>query len=232
MAEVSFREFDSREALDEALATDVARLVRASTELRGEATLAVSGGSTPLGVFAVLARRELAWDLVRVTLVDDRWVPVDHAESNERMVRERLLSGPAGSASFVSLHADAPHPRDALETIRARLDAFSTFDCLMLGMGPDGHFASLFPGATNLAEGLALDGDAPCVAVDPPVAPHARISMTLPRIADTRRLILHLTGDEKRAVFERAVETRDALELPIAAVIDLPAPPLEVFWAP
>jgi 6-phosphogluconolactonase len=232
MREVKFRTFDSRESLDTVLAENAARAVAAGIDERGEATLAVSGGSTPRGVLEKLGARELPWNRVRVTLVDDRWVPTDHADSNERMVRERLLSGPAGAASFVSLHTEAEHPRDGLAVIEDRLGGFATFDYLMLGMGPDGHFASLFPGADNLAEGLALDGAASCIAVDPPVAPHARISMTLPRIADTRRLVLHLTGDDKRAVFEQAVGERDAQTLPIAAVIELPAPQLEVLWAP
>ena len=232
MSDVNFRNFDTREALDAALANDVALALSEAVRARREATLALSGGSTPHGVLALLGARELPWDRVRVTLVDDRWVPTDHADSNERMVHEKLLRGPASAASFVSLHTPADHPRDAVVTIEERLGAFRTFDYLMLGMGPDGHFASLFPGAGNLAAGLSLDGDAACIAVDPPLAPHARISMTLPRIADTRRLVLHLTGEEKRAVFEQALEGRDARALPIAAVIGLPAPPLNVFWAP
>ncbi len=232
MSDLNFRSFETREALDAALAADVADVLADAVRERGEATLALSGGTTPHGVLARLGARELPWDRVRVTLVDDRWVPTDHADSNERMVRERLLSGPAGAASFVSLHTEAEHPRDGLAVIEDRLGGFATFDYLMLGMGPDGHFASLFPGADNLAEGLALDGAASCIAVDPPVAPHARISMTLPRIADTQRLVLHLTGDDKRAVFEQAVGERDAQTLPIAAVIELPAPQLEVLWAP
>ena len=232
MSEVNFRKFDTRDALDEALAEDIAVGLSEAVRERGEASLALSGGSTPHGVLALLGARELPWDRVRVTLVDDRWVPTDHADSNERMVHETLLCGPASIASFVSLHTQADHPRQALVTIAERLGAFGTFDYLMLGMGADGHFASLFPDADNLAAGLSLDGDAACIAVDPPLAPHARITMTLPRIADTRRLILHLTGDAKRAVFEQAIEERDARVLPIAAVIDLPAPPLNVFWAP
>jgi 6-phosphogluconolactonase len=232
MSDLNSRSFETREALDAALADDIADVLSEAVSERGEATLALSGGTTPHGVLALLGARELPWNRVRITLVDDRWVPTDHADSNERMVREKLLSGAAGAASFVSLHTGADHPRDALAEIEARLGGFAIFDYLMLGMGPDGHFASLFPDADNLAEGLALDGEASCIAVDPPVAPHARISMTLPRIAKTRRLILHLTGDDKRAVFEQAVRERDAQTLPIAAVIDLPAPPLEVFWAP
>lgn len=232
MSEVIFRKFDTREALDAALTNDLAAALVDAIRERGEATLALSGGSTPHGVLAMLGARELSWAKVRVTLVDDRWVPTDHTDSNERMVREKLLHGPASAASFVSLHTDADHPRDALATIEERLGGFPTFDCLMLGMGPDGHFASLFPGADNLAAGLSLDGNMSCIAVDPPVASHARISMTLARIADTRRLILHLTGDDKRAVFEQAMKERDGETLPIAAVIDLPAPALNVFWAP
>jgi 6-phosphogluconolactonase len=103
---------------------------------------------------------------------------------------------------------------------------------MILGMGDDGHFASLFPGSDSLESGLDMDSQQSFIAVDPPVAPHARMSMTLPRIVDTRRLILHIVGEGKRALLHEAVRLGDASILPIVAVIEARSPQAEVYWAP
>ena len=232
MSDNLWREFDSREALDRALAAELAGVLATAIEERGEATLALSGGSTPRGVLTELGRADLDWGRVAATLVDERWVDADHDDSNARMVRETLLSGAAGAASFVPLVVPGMSAEAARAEVETRLSRFATFDAVMLGMGGDGHFASLFPGSTTLKKGLDLDGTHSCIAVDPPAAPHARMSMTLPRILDTRRLILHLTGDDKRAVFERACQERDPSVLPIASLLDLEKPVLEIYWAP
>ncbi len=232
MSELEIIEFADRDTLDASLAESIAARLAAGVEARGRASLAVSGGSTPRGVFAQLARAEIPWDAVTVTLVDERWVNAAHADSNERLTRENLLTGNAAVAQFVPLYVKAPHPEDALPEIAASLAGFDTFDSVMLGMGSDGHFASLFPGSTALSAGLDLDGHEDCIAVDPPAAPHARMSLTLPRIVDTRQLILHITGDEKRAVLEEAKRLMDPQKLPIAAVLALSAPPLEIYWSP
>jgi len=232
MSELRLHVFEDRPALDEALALALEERLGEAIGARGAASLALSGGSTPRPLLTRLAQAKLPWERVSVTLVDDRWVDPQHEDSNERMVHETLLQGPAAAARFVSLHSAAAHPREAMVDIEARLRVFDTFDCLMLGMGGDGHFASLFPGTAELQEGLDPASKHACIAVDPLTAPHARMSMTLARIVDTRSLILHLTGVEKRAVFERARVDRDPGVLPIAAVLDIPAPPLEVYWAP
>lgn len=232
MSEVRLQAFEDRSDLDAALARTLEERLREAIQARGEATIALSGGSTPRPLLARLAQADLPWEKVSVTLVDDRWVDPQHEDSNERMVHETLLQGAAARSRFVSLHSAAAHPREAVDEMEARLDVFGTFDCLMLGMGGDGHFASLFPATPELREGLDLNSPRTCIAVDPVTAPHARMSMTLARIVDTRSLILHLTGADKRAVFELARADRDPMVLPIAAVLDVPAPPLEVYWAP
>ncbi|MEO1081646.1 MAG: 6-phosphogluconolactonase [Pseudomonadota bacterium] len=232
MSDPELLEFPDREALDVRLASAVADQLAAGIEARGSASLAVSGGSTPRGVFAQLARTSISWDAVSVTLVDERWVNPSHADSNERLTRENLLTDSAAAARFVPLYAEAPRPEDALGEIAASLAVFDTFDSVMLGMGADGHFASLFPGSASLNAGLDLGGSEDCIAVDPPAAPHARMSLTLPRIINTRQLVLHITGDEKRAVLELARRHMDPQRLPVAAVLALSAPPLDIYWSP
>lgn len=232
MSDSLLREFDTRETLDQVLAAELAGLLAAAIDERGEATLALSGGSTPRGVLRELGRADLDWQRVATTLVDERWVDASHEDSNERMVRETLFGAAASAASFVPLVVPGMSAEAARAEVESRLERFATFDAMMLGMGGDGHFASLFPGSAALEEGLDRDGVHSCIAVDPPAAPHARMSMTLPRILETRRLILHITGQDKRAVLERARRERDPLRLPIAALLDVTAPALEIYWAP
>jgi len=232
LPEAAMHRYADRAALDEALAASIAGDLDLAIAARGRARLALSGGSTPRGLLTRLGKAHIPWEKVSVTLVDERWVPASHADSNARMVQETLLAGAAGHARFLPLYLDRAHPEAAVDAIEATLAPLGTIDVLMLGMGGDGHFASLFPGSTALRPGLDPAGDRACIAVDPPAAPHPRMSMTLPRIVDTRRLILHVTGDDKLEVLARAARDGDADTLPIAAVLGLAEPALEIHWAP
>jgi 6-phosphogluconolactonase len=232
MSDPGFKEFANREALDRALAHSVAQSLQSAVDARGEALLVVSGGSTPKGVFKLLSEQPIDWSCVQVTLADERWVPATHQDSNERLVRENLLVGQAAGARFVSLTSHVASPAEGLSEVEARINALPTFDVVLLGMGEDGHTASLFPESEALAHGLDLSLPSSCIAVTPPAAPHQRMSLTLRRLLDTRRLVLHITGDQKRKVYASACAARDPMMLPIAAVIDRVDPALEVFWSP
>lgn len=232
MCEMRVREFDDRGLLDAQLAAEVACTLRDAVAARGKASLVVSGGSTPKGFFAVLTQESLDWDKLTVTLADDRWVPPEHRDSNERLVREHLLVGAAKAARFLPLVTSDAHPGTAVEAVSEGLADLDTVDVVVLGMGGDGHFASLFPDSDALESGLDLRSGQTYVAVDPPAAPHPRMSMTLARILDTRRLFLHIVGGDKRAVLERAVAENEPRRLPISAVLASASPPVEVYWAP
>ena len=231
MAEPQLRSFTTRETLDAQLADEVAHALRTGIEERGAALLVVSGGSTPVGFFRALSGCDLDWPRVTITLADDRWVPPAHADSNERLVRENLMTGAAAEARFVPLVSSAPHPEQGLADAAAALAPMDTADVTILGMGGDAHFASLFPGTPPLAAGLDLANAADCIAVEPLDAPHPRISMTLRRIFDTRSLVLHIVGEDKLTLLERA-RAADPMELPIAAVLAATDPAATVYWAP
>ncbi len=214
-----------------ALSDSVAEELRAAITERGEASLVVSGGSTPRPFFEHLSRQQLPWEQVRVTLADERWVPADHEDSNERLVRRHLLVGEAGAATMVGLKTSAPTPEEGRSACERTLAQIARpFDVIVLGMGGDGHTASLFPEAPELAAGLDATTSQTCLAVRPPAAPHARMSLTLPALLDSRRLILHITGEGKQAVYRRALEPGPPEELPIRAV--LASGRVEVWWAP
>lgn len=224
-------DFPSREALDRALAQEIGRSLEDAMAARGEATLVVSGGSTPAGVFAELSQLPLDWESVLVLLADERWVPPAHADSNEAMVHRLLLTGPAAAAHTLSLLTEDSDPAQAEAVVAARLQSVGTFDVVLLGMGDDGHFASLFPDSEAMSSAIDPQAEGQCIAVTPPSAPHRRMSLTLSRLLDSRRLILHITGEGKREVLSRAQREGDPQALPVAALLEA-ATELEVYWAP
>src|SRR5207253_887994 len=127
-----------------------------------------------------LSRARIDWTRVAVTLSDERWVPASDPESNERMVRGHLLAGPASAARFQPLWSQDTTPEAAAAALEPAISALAPFDMVLLGMGEDGHFASLFPGSPALDQGLDLDGQRLCIAVPAgkPAPSQPRISLT------------------------------------------------------
>lgn len=228
-----FKEFNDSSTLVATLAGQVAELLRAGIRERGRASLVVSGGSTPVPFFAALSELELDWQQVIITLADERWVDSAVADSNEHLVRQHLLQNRAAAASFVGLKNEALTAVQGEKECGDRLAQMPRpFDVLILGLGNDGHTASLFPQATRLDEALALDSGRLCLALTPPSAPHERMTLTLPALLQSRQIILHLAGSDKRAVYERALTNGPVVEMPIRAVLGQTTSPVTVFWAP
>jgi 6-phosphogluconolactonase len=227
------RSFGSKEDLALALAEAVADDINAGCSARGSAALAVSGGSTPGKFFGALGRRsDIDWSNVLVTLVDERWVPETESRSNAGLVNEKMLQGPAASARFIPLYAggDAPDAA-ALQRTAAQIAVLpERFAAVILGMGNDGHTASFFPGGDNLA--AALTGTDPVVAIRAPGAGEARVTLSLSRLLDTDALYLHIEGEEKAKVLEKALAEGPVEEMPIRAVLRQTRTPLTVYWSP
>jgi 6-phosphogluconolactonase len=217
-----------RETLDHALAETVAECLSTGIADRGSAYLVVSGGSTPANLFSLLARAPLDWSRVLVTLADERWVATDHKDSNERLVRETLLTGQASVASFLSLIAFPDDATRNLCEVSERLAALPEFDVVLLGMGEDAHTASLFPCAPELEQGLTTAESA--LITNPQHAPYQRISVSKRRLLSTRCGMVHIVGDNKKAVFEAASAVGDEITHPINAFLG-PAG-FDCWWAP
>lgn len=223
-----WRIYPSRQALAEALADDVIRVLAGSIAASGKAVLAVSGGSTPDLLFAALSKRALDWAKVVVTLVDERFVPPSSERSNERLVRERLLVDEARLARFVPLYSETETVEQAAVQANAGLASIGPLDVVILGMGTDGHTASFFPDAANL--GALLDPDA-TGAVEPVHATSAgepRLTLTLARLMGARFLALHIEGEEKRGVLNKALEPGS--RLPVGAAFHNASKALPVYW--
>jgi len=226
--------FGGPDALADALATHVAERLRSAIAGHGQALLAVSGGTTPRQFFSRLASQPLAWRQVDVTLCDERWVAADNERSNARLVRETLLHGPAAAARFVPLYAQAPDPETGLDEIARRVAALPLpFDAVVLGMGNDGHTASLFPGGNNLVQAL----DERCAARVLPMrarsAGEPRVTLTLPVLAGAQQVYLHIEGAEKKTVLEKILQDEDGSALePVRAVIRHARNPVAIYWCP
>lgn len=231
MSELQVNEFASRELLDQNLAKVVAEKLAAAIKSRGKAVLVVSGGSTPINFFQLLSRESLEWPKVTITLADERWVENGDDASNEKMLRDKLLVNCASEADFLALKTADENAELGAVALDAKLRELGTFDVLILGMGGDGHTASLFPGADALELGLDRQSGKSCLAVQPLTAPHQRISMTLPRLLDAQQIIIHITGNEKMQVLRKAEKLKDPALLPISSVLLQDETPVTVYWA-
>lgn len=223
------RPFATPAELDAALATRIAGDL-AGASAATPASLALSGGRTPLGLFAQLSASALPWPHIAVTLVDDRWLPEHHADSNAGLVRRALLRDQAASARWLPLvppDATGETPKlGAGDTALNQLNG--SLDVCVLGMGNDGHTASLFPCAGETATALRDDAP-PLVAVRPTSAPYPRLSLSLPPLAAARHLYLHIVGAAKLDVLRAALAGG---ELPIARVLAAAQGEVCVFWSP
>jgi len=221
--------FDSVSALDKGLADTVVSKLAQALESRGRASLVVSGGSTPKGLFALLSEAALDWAKVTVVLADERWVEADHDDANRRMVRESLLRGAASGATFISLADAYPDTDAALHDVERALADVDQFDVVILGMGLDGHTASLFPCSLELREGLSTDATA--LMTQPTTAPHKRISLSRKRLLATHYGALHIVGNEKRQVLKDAQKLGLQTIKPAAGFVE-PDGPFELWFAP
>jgi 6-phosphogluconolactonase len=222
--------------LAQALAADIAQRLRTAVAERGHALLAVSGGKSPVPLFQQLSQQTAPWAQVTVLLVDERCVAPGHADSNAALVKQHLLQGPAAAARWIPFFETLPAIDDSTD-LTALTDAANQrlqsltwpLDVAVLGMGEDGHTASLFPHAPGVD--AALTSTAPLAWTRPATALHARLTLTLPTLLDARCLVLQLQGPAKHAVFERACAAPTA-DLPISLLLHKAPSPVHVWLAP
>ncbi|MGG7644621.1 6-phosphogluconolactonase [Rhodovulum sp. YNF3179] len=211
-------EYPDREMMMVDVAQRIAGDLNSALMSRGQATLAVPGGTTPGPVFDVLSAADLDWAGVSVLLTDERWVPEDSPRSNTRLLRERLLTGRAAAARLVPLYAQAETPEERLAELSAGVAAALPLSVCLLGMGADMHTASLFPGADRLEEALAPEAP-PLLAMRAPGATEPRITLTAPVLKGAMHVHLLIAGAEKRAALERAAQAGPVAEAPIRCVL-------------
>ncbi|MDP6959430.1 MAG: 6-phosphogluconolactonase [Planctomycetota bacterium] len=220
----------SRPQLDRELGDRIAHLLQQGVESRGYASLVVSGGSTPKGLFQVLSRKSIEWEKVHVTLADERWVEVDSDQSNERFVRENLLQNRARTARFLGLMNDRISPEEGCAQAISRLREIARpFDVVILGMGEDGHTCSWFPCSDEID--TVLTTREVCVPVNPFTVSDPRLTISMSGILESRQIIVHIVGENKWFVYRKALKAESIQRTPISAVLRQTEVPVDVYWS-
>lgn len=228
---LTLHEYASSEQLTQNMVTNIVTELNNGIKNRGFATLAVSGGKTPIPLFKLLSEQILPWNKVYITLVDDRWVDDTDDASNEKLVFTYLLQNNAKAANFIGLKNSAETPFEgAIITQQKLAEITMPFDVVILGMGEDGHTASLFPHAKNLPLGLDMHSGKQVIGMTPLTAPLDRITLTLPAILNSRNIYLHLVGENKKTVLEQAAQGDDITEMPIRAILHQDKVNVIGFW--
>ena len=232
MIEAEWWEYDSLDELADAVAGDVGFIIESALDARGEALVALPGGKTPLPIFDRLAKAKLDWKRVTVIPTDDRLVPLTDERSNARAIAGAFLRA---GARVVPITSDIEDYRLAGNSANARLAEMKfPLDLAWLGMGADGHTASIFAGP-DLEEALNAPKGRHAVGVMPdPMpadAPVPRVTLTRSAILSARTVLITITGDDKKALLEQAIADGHSSKLPIGRVLAEAEQPIDIHWA-
>lgn len=228
-ATVKVHQLADSNTLAASLARDVAERLRQAIASKGQACVVLSGGRSPVPFLEKLATETLDWTKVTVSLADERWVPVEHADSNAGLLNRHLFKGAAAKARFLGLYRNAENLEAAAEQADQALAELPAIDVLVLGMGDDGHTASLFPASPNLHEGLDLASRRRCLPMLAPSVPRQRLSMTRALLAKAAFTALSVQGEGKLATLRAASAGENLTEMPIRAFLH---DPLDIYWCP
>ena len=228
---MNFHEYESRADAALAAGKRIINALHRRLEKEERAAVVLTGGSTPGPVYSYMAHKQLDWHRVHVLLSDERWVAADHPDSNEKMLRTALDRSRASYANIQQYYDAAGSLEDRCAQLDSEFAALPLpFTSTLLGMGDDGHIASLFPDAANLAASLDLQAESAYAAVDTASSPHRRLSMTLSALLKSDEVLLLISGAQKRDVLERAAAGE--LEFPVAHLLQQSRTPVDVYWAP
>lgn len=224
------RKFETSDQLNDVFAPEIAEKLQSGINQNGRATLLVSGGNTPKPMFAKLSQIDIDWDCVDIALVDDRWVDTTDSASNEKMAYEALLINKAASAHFYGMKTSHVNAFDAVTEVTKKLSILNKpFDVVILGMGEDGHTASIFPCCAQLDE--ALTTTKMIMATEPTTAPHQRMTFTRHALLNSKQLYLHLVGENKETVLNAVNANDDIKKAPIKAFLNQADVPMSVMLA-
>ncbi len=224
--------FTERRKLFTALATDICENLTVAVKKRRKASMALAGGTTPGPVYEILSNLPAPWEKVSLTVTDERWVSPEDPASNEYLIRDQLIRRRAAEATFVPFKTNHARPAAAAATTERRLAPLFPFDICLLGMGPDGHIASLIPGAEGFDTGSDPDFEKKLCGVHAHGAAGSadRLSLTMHGILSSRRIILLFMGQEKLNIFNEAKEGRGTS--PVRHLLAQKKTPVHTFWAP
>ena len=227
---VDFYSTNNSESLASDLSQSISEILIEAIRKRGRASMAVSGGSTPIPLFKNFSLINIDWTKVDLTLVDDRWVDSKNTYSNELLVRTHLIKNKAAMVNFFPLKNDSETAVEGQKISEEILKNITLpFDIVVLGMGADGHTASLFPCSEELYDAMDLNNPNKLISTSPKTASYERISLTAKVIIDSKNTFLHLNGSSKLHTLESAMEYKDSSKMPIYAFLENG---LSIYWSP
>ena len=217
------KEFNSKDHLDQALCADLVKIIQRAISENGSANILLSGGSSPIRLYELMSNAEISWSKVLIGLVDERFVPPINEFSNEKMIREKLIQNHAQSARFVGMVANSLDQSENVNFISSKYQPFmQKVDLVLLGMGEDGHTASLFPN-DEVSEQLLRSSEIGIYNTISPNFPNNRITCSAAMLLQADNIVLMLSGEKKLQVFETSAEN----QLPISFFKDK----LQVFYS-
>lgn len=229
---------DDRESLYQKVANRCAMQLSRGVEKNGRASFIVPGGTTPAPVFNQLSQMSLLWNNILIAPSDERWLNPDQPQSNQRLIENELLINNAAKSKLMPLKMPTKTPFEAESLAQKSISELNQpFDVCLLGMGPDGHFASLFPDCEQLPQALDISNSKKkCIAINAEGCPVAgeytqRMSLTLSAILNSQLIILMFTGKEKLATLNKAKTESNPLKKPVAALLTQTQTPVEIYWA-
>lgn len=197
-------QFEKKELLEDSLAEELIKVLGESIEKFGNATLLLSGGSTPKGLFKKLSERKFPWENLTIGLVDERFVNNSSEYSNEKLIRETLLQKKASDATLIPMVFDDSNEVKNIELVRNAYQKFDRIDAIILGMGDDGHTASIFP--NDPESEIALKTEETIVSTKAPNYPTHRITCSLNFLKRAVKTFLFITGDSKLQVLQESFD--------------------------
>jgi len=222
--------FPNQESLTKNLTNMVEEELNSAISQNNLTSIVVSGGSTPKPFFNELKKRNIDWSKIYITLADERWVSATSADSNENLVRANLL---AENTNFTPLKNSAKTAKEGLNETEEKLRRHKKpFDIVILGMGTDAHFASIFPDSSNLSSLLDPFNQKLCEISSSKNHKYERITLTLSTLLRSHKIIIHITGDKKKTIIENALKSKDCKKYPIYAILEQKKVPVEIYWSP
>lgn len=230
---MEYKAFENKIELSTKFCAEVSNLLKLALEERKEAYLVVSGGKAPKEYLSCLSKMPLNWKKITILLADERCVDISQPDSNENFIRYHLLQNEAAEARFISFMDQGDQEAHLHEEmLNKKIKALPLFDVVVLGMGEDGHTASLFPRSPQIEKGLSAENTDAVIATDPMTAPYQRLTLTKTRLLKCHHLFLYLIGEEKRKVLDKALAGDDPQEMPIRAFLKSDYPEMKIRFAP
>jgi len=228
--QITEKKFTTRKDVEAALLEDCLHELSNGTETNGQSSMLLSGGTTPGNFYKTLSTQDLDWKNIWFGLSDERWVNADHPDSNALLVQQTLLQNNAANAHFIGLKSDGDIQKDGwVQTQKNLADLPKPFDIVLLGMGTDGHTASLFPDSKNIQDALSENNNTLCQPIDRGEGETLRMSMTLNALLNAKEIKLFFFGDEKLDVYNTAKAEKN-ITYPVSYILHQDKVPVTLYW--